>query len=269
MGGRAAFERESEKGGIAVAEAPDTWTGGGTPPFPLSARPPGAHAHSRPRAPRPAGRRGRQSDGPWSALPVVFGIALIVALGFVALKWSAYNDTSIDTRVTVSAPAAHRGNIAKFINRSSFWEPYFAQESPSGTTKLVRFELVTERRRLSLRGGDYDPGNVNVVFRATNLENDETLFEREMTVALSDVLIGRFDDDSSRDQIQEIAFRDAEDKFLPYLDRWVDLAAIEAIGQKGSSGKVYIPLLQEVVDDTWSTEDMAVAADNALNAIQG
>ena len=77
------------------------------------------------------------------------------------------------------------------------------------------------------------------------------------------------DRDATREEVQDAAFRGTEEKFLPYFDHWVDLAAIEAMEQEGTAGKAFVPFLEKLVADKWSGEDLSVAAEDALAAIKG
>ena len=69
--------------------------------------------------------------------------------------------------------------------------------------------------------------------------------------------------------MQEAAFLDAEKEAYPYLDRWVNVAAIRAMALEGKSGTVFIPALEKVLENTWVSGDMKGASREALAKIKG
>ena len=69
--------------------------------------------------------------------------------------------------------------------------------------------------------------------------------------------------------MQEIAFRDAEKESYPYLDRWIQLAALKAIGREGKTGSQFVPALEKMLADKWTSGDMRAATEVALAQIQG
>jgi hypothetical protein len=192
-------------------------------------------------------------------------LAIVAAIG---LWWLGAHDSSLDARTRIDAAPRMRGRIAQFINGSELWQSYL--DRTAGTTRpVVAFGLEAQRIRLKSRGGDYDPGTVKVVFSVVNLRKNQTIYERDMKVTLDAFMVGRFDKDATRDEIQEIAFRDAEEKVMPYLDRWVDLAAMRAMGQEGRYGAAFVDQLEGISADKWASEEMQVEATTALNRIQG
>jgi hypothetical protein len=117
-------------------------------------------------------------------------------------------------------------------------------------------------------GGDYDPGIVAVDFRATSLKNGRLLYKKDMSISLQDFMIGFFDkNEMSRKEVQEMVFKATEEKAYPYLDRWVQMAAIRAMGNEGSSGGGFKRILNELIEDKWTSQDMRRAAEQALQQI--
>ena len=82
-------------------------------------------------------------------------------------------------------------------------------------------------------------------------------------------LIGNFGKDASREEMQEIAFRDAEKEAYPFVDRWINLAAIKAMGLEGTSGKIFVPTLEKLLEDAWAGSDLKNASREALRRIRG
>lgn len=174
-----------------------------------------------------------------------------------------------DPRCTIEAEGVHREWIAKEVNTSKLWKAYFKARDPSNSRKLVKFELSMERKRLRSFGGDYDPGKVIVTFDVSNLENRRALYQKKTEVDLQPFMVGFFDENATRDEIQEVAFKATEKDIKPFLARWIDLAALRAMGQQGSGGQVFVPLLEELLADEWTTSDLEDEAGKALSKIRG
>jgi len=192
-----------------------------------------------------------EKDGGWASMvPFIGGAILVVALVFAGLRWSAYNDTSIHPGSSIDSPARLRPQIAKYINRSKAWDEYFRVRHP--TSPVAKFALTLNRHETKSYGGDYNAGSVTVRFEVTNLTNGQPLYEHSGTLKLDSFII--VSGDATREDIQDAAFRGTEEKFFPYLDRWVDLAAIEAMKQEGSGGKAFVPFFTVLSEDSAELE---------------
>jgi hypothetical protein len=172
----------------------------------------------------------------------------------------------LDPRCRIEAESPHRDEIARSVAGSDLWDEYFGHISSSST--LVSFSLTMERRTFKSFGGDYDPGKIIVTFVATNLrKSGAELVKQDPEVALDPFMIGSFPSNPTREQVQEIVFKAMEEKIYPYVDRWVNLAAIHAMGQEGTSGQTFVSTLEELVADSWTSGDMKGAAREALKMI--
>lgn len=193
-----------------------------------------------------------------------------VAMLAVLLTWVGCGASSkADPRCRISAESPHRGTIAKSVNGSDLWREYFKRVSPKGKTPLVEFTFTVERTTRKSYGGDYDPGTIAVEFKAQNLNDGRLLFDKDVRVNLDEFMVGFFDKNATREQIQEIAFKATEDRVYPYLDRWVQIAAIRAMGNRGSRGTVFKKTLNDLIGDKWTSGDMRGAAEEALRSIDG
>ncbi len=191
------------------------------------------------------------------------------AILFVAAALTACGPSDeVDPRSTINADGQHRREIAKAVNGSRLWQTYFEKAS-SGSKPLVEFQFTVERKQFRSTGGAYDPGKIAVDFKAKSTKNNRLLYKNDMEVRLKDFIIGAIDKDASREEIQEIAFRATEKKVYPYLNRWVNIAAIQAMGNEGSSGSRFAPTLTEMLADKWTSDDLRAAAEVALQKIQG
>lgn len=193
--------------------------------------------------------------------------AAIVAAAAVAAGCAG---SEVDPRCSISAEGRHRDRIAKSVNGSKLWRAYFKHVQPSrqGARLLVAFTFETERTTGRSYGGDYDPGTLTVNFNVKSLRSSSTLFEKEVSVDLGSFMIGIFDANATRAEIQEIAFRATEDKVYPFLDHWVNLAALAAMGEEESGGATFTPLLEELISDQWTSVDMRNAAKRALEQLR-
>ena len=174
----------------------------------------------------------------------------------------------VDPRSTIHADGQHRNEIAKAVNGSRLWQTYFDNAS-SGSKPLVEFRLTVERKTFRSTGGDYDPGKIAIDFKARSTRNNRLLYKNDMEVRLKDFIIGSIDKDTSREEIQEIAFRATEKKVYPYLNRWVNIAAIHAMGNEGPGGSRFETTLSEMLAEKWTSDDLRAAAEEALQKIQG
>ena len=192
---------------------------------------------------------------------------ICVLLAVVALAACGPSD-EIDPRSTINADGQHRKEIAKAVNGSRLWQTYFEKAS-SGSKPLVEFQFTVERKTFRSTGGDYDPGKIAVDFKAKSTKNNRLLYKNKMEVRLKDFIIGAMDKEASREEIQEIAFRATEKKVYPYLNRWVNITAINAMGNEGSSGSRFVATLNKMLEDKWTSDDLRAAAEEALQRIQG
>lgn len=198
---------------------------------------------------------------------VLIGAAILVAA--VALTGCGASG-KIDPRCSIDAPLRHRGQIAKFVNGSKLWRTYFNHMQPSkeGAKPLVTFTFETERRtRRSYGAGDYDPGTVTITFTVTSVQTRHTLFNKEVTVKLDSFMIGNFGANATRAEIQEIAFRATEEEVYPFLDRWVDVAALEAMAEIDSGASAFRPVLEDLVGDEWAGKELRGAARRILQEL--
>ena len=174
-----------------------------------------------------------------------------------------------DPRCVIDADGRHHKKLAQTINASKLWQSYFKTIDPDATRKLVEFQFLVDRDRHRSVGGDYDPGKITIVFRATNLTKKQHLYDRDEEVDLDAFMLGLFDKNASRDEIQEIAFKATEDRVYPFLATWVDISAIKAMGQEGSGGYEFEDQLQGLLDDQWSNLEIQAACRDALAKIRG
>lgn len=207
-------------------------------------------------------------EKPTAALRAATRICLLVL--FAVLAGMACSPSSkADPRCKIDAEGRHFDKLSRTINGSKLWNTYFDAIDPEATRTLVELRFLIERGWDRSTGGDYDSGKITVVFEATNLASKRTLYGRAEEVDLEPFMVGFFDKDVTRDELQEIAFKATEDRVYPFLATWVDIAAIHAMGQEGSSGFEFEPLLQDLLDDRWSNLDIKAAARQALRKIRG
>jgi hypothetical protein len=193
----------------------------------------------------------------------------LLALVAVLAGMACFPSSEVDPRCAIEADGRHHAKLAQTINGSKLWQTYFDVIDPTATRKLVDFQFTVDRDRYRSVGGDYDPGKIAVVFRATNLTKRQNLYTRDEEVDLEPFMIGLFDKNATRDEVQEIAFKAMEDRIYPYLATWVDIAAIRAMGQEGSGGYDFETSLQNLLDDRWSNLEIQTAARDALAKIRG
>lgn len=192
--------------------------------------------------------------------------AVLLTIGLVGCVSSA-----VDPRCTIHAPNDdYRGRLAKAVNGSKLWQAYFDHVSPdkASAEPLVEVDLQMDRKVTGGgSGGDYDPGEVRIRFTVTNLRNGAMLYKEEKKAQLDSVIFGRFDENATREDIQNAAFAEAEDDVFPFISRWVDIAAIRAMGQLSWNGEALVPILEEQVENPWA-EDLSSEAKRALRAIR-
>jgi hypothetical protein len=193
----------------------------------------------------------------------------LLALVAVLAGMACFPSSEVDPRCVIEADGRHHAKLAQTINSSKLWQTYFDVIDPGATRTLVDFQFTVDRARHQSVGGDYDPGKITVVFRATNLTKRQKLYTRDEEVDLEPFMIGLFDKNATRDELQEIAFKAMEDRIYPYLATWVDIAAIRAMGQEGSGGYDFETSLQNLLDDQWSNLEIQTAARDALAKIRG
>jgi hypothetical protein len=203
-----------------------------------------------------------------AALRAATRICLLVLV--TVLAGTACSPSSkVDPRCRIDAEGRHFDKLSQTINGSKLWSGYFDAIDPEATRTLVELRFLIGRGRDRSMGGDYDSGRITIFFEATHLASKRTLYDREEEVDLEPFMVGFFDKDVTRDELQEIAFRATEDRVYPFLATWVDIAAIHAMGQEGSSGYEFEPLLQDLLDDSWSNLEIKTAARRALSRIRG
>ena len=195
----------------------------------------------------------------------------LLVLALLPMTLSACASREVDPRSVIHAPnEEYVGRVAQSINGSKFWQAYFAHLAPDPATArpLIAVNLAMERDSTPTHDGDYDPGTVEIHFSVTNLRNGAQLYRHEASTRLDDVIYGLFEENATREDIQKAAFEEAEDDVFPYIHRWVNIAAVRAIGELGAHGRSFTPMLEEQSEDPWA-EDLASEARLALKAIHG
>jgi hypothetical protein len=200
---------------------------------------------------------------------------LFLLLAVLALAGCVSSE--VDPRCRIEAPGNYRARRARHVNGSKLWSAYFETMAPrsGGTVEpWIDFRLAFDRdvlersEILEYEDGDYEAGSIDVEFIASNRRNGASLYRREKNVPLPEFA---FVDSQAktREQIQKAVFEQTEDKIFPYLDRWVNVAAVRAMGlERGAPGEAFIPILEEQANDSWA-EDLASEAQLALRQIRG
>ena len=85
---------------------------------------------------------------------------------------------------------------------------------------------------------------------------------------LDEFIIGVFDGTETREEVQAAAFKATESRIFPFLDRWINIAAIRAMGHEGRLGTPFLPILEEQAQDPWSDQLLSEAR-GALQKIRG
>lgn len=207
-------------------------------------------------------------EKPTATLRAATRICLLVLVA-VLVGMACSPSSKVDPRCKIDADGRHFDKLSQTINGSKLWSTYFDAIDPEATRTLVELRFLIGRGRDRTMGGDYDSGRITIFFEATHLASKRTLYDREEEVDLEPFMVGFFDKDVTRDELQEIAFKATEDRVYPFLATWVDIAAIHAMGQEGSSGYEFEPLLQDLLDDSWSNLEIKTAARQALSKIRG
>lgn len=191
-------------------------------------------------------------------------------VGLVAM--AACTSKEVDPRCRISAPsAAHRGQLAQHINGSELWQAYLDYLSPvrEGSKPVVSIDLDFERVIThKTNNGDYDPGIVHADLELRNLKEGTTFLTDYDKFAIKDFVIGDFDRNATREQIQETAFAATEEGAMRFVIYSLDLGVIRAMSDEGRKGRGFIPALQEKREDPWSG-DLGGEAKIALRNIQG
>ena len=221
-----------------------------------------------PRVTRPAPAR----EGLATKVPLVFGLLAVVAAGFGIQRFRQYTNVTPDSRVKIEAYGRHLGSIAKYVNRSNLWQAYLDARAPKGSSAppTVQLKLLMERKRQEGRGGDYDPGKVVVSFESTDIASGSSLCRKDTVLTLPESVIVGFDKkEKSREEIQEYVFSQTEDQVAPYVERWVKISAVQAMGLDTAHAAKLIPVLEELLKDKWTTDDLRGAALESLARLRG
>jgi len=194
-------------------------------------------------------------------------VSIAAALVLAAAFFTGCTSSNVDSRVRVVADTGHVPQIAKSVNGSKLWQTYFKETAAAAGSAVLQVSLEVERKKFKSFGGDYDPGKVFFDFEVLNLKTGKTLFEKDGEVDLDSFMFTTADADAAREQIQEIAFRATEEKVYPYMDRWINLAAIRAMGN--SDKRAFEKPLKELMDEQWTSADMRNEAALAIEKIRG
>jgi hypothetical protein len=192
-------------------------------------------------------------------------LAAIFLLAFSA----ACVSSEVDPRCSINAPnARYRAKLARSVNGSKLWQTYFDLMMPvkEGANPIIEVYLNFNRDiTMKTNDGDYDPGTVEIIFSVTNLMTGAILYEDNRDAQLDAFIFGRFDADATREEIQEAAFKDTEEDVFPYIDRWINIAAIRAMGEERKTA--FLPALEEEAQNQWA-EDLMSEARWAIEKIQ-
>lgn len=177
--------------------------------------------------------------------------------------------SEVDPRCSINAPSSgYRAKLARSVNGSKLWQTYFDLMMPvkEGANPIISVNLNFNREiTMKTNDGDYDPGNVEINFSVTNLMTGAILYEDNRDAKLDAFIFGRFDADATREEIQEAAFKDTEEDVFPYIDRWINIAAIRAMGEERKTA--FIPALEVEAQNQWA-EDLMNEARRAIEKIQ-
>lgn len=193
---------------------------------------------------------------------------LLGALLVVVLVVSCGASSSPDPRFRVDSPQEHYTWLVKRINKSDLWRAYFESRDPSKSRLLVEFRLAADRSTMRSTGGDYDPGSAVVSFVATSQTTRSTLFKGNQKLSLPSFEVGFYPADATREEIQEIVFKETEELLYPILGNWVEVAALRAIRQEGAAGAVHVSRIKKMLDDPWTNDELRGEARATLEAIQ-
>jgi hypothetical protein len=200
--------------------------------------------------------------------PVVF-VWTFAALTTLMLA-TACTSSKADLRCSLSAPNAkyHMG-VAKSINGSDLWESYLDHISPIRDVgePVLAFKLTFEREITKRSNeGDYDPGIVHAHLAVTNLLMNREIYSQRDKFAIKDFVFT--EESATREAVQRAAFEATENTAMRYVHRWVEIAAIRAMAQEGTSGREFVEVLEEQTQDPWG-DDLIGEAKLALNKIRG
>lgn len=173
-----------------------------------------------------------------------------------------------DPRFRVDSPEVHYTWLVKRINKSDLWQAYFKSKDPNKSRLLVEFRLAADRSTMRSVGGDYDPGSATVTFEVSSLSTRSTLYKNSQKISLPSFEIGFFPANASREEIQEIIFKETEETLYPFLGNWVEVSALRAIREEGRAGVVHVPRLKKMLDDPWTNDELRGEASATLESIQ-
>jgi len=158
--------------------------------------------------------------------------------------------------------------LVKRVNKSDLWQAYFKNKDPSKSRLLVEFRLAADRSTMRSVGGDYDPGSAVVTFEVISPVTRSTLYKSNQKLSLPSFELGFYPADASREEIQEIVFKETEEALYPILGNWIEVSALRAIREEGSVGVVHVPRLKKMLDDPWTNDELRGEARATLEAIQ-
>ncbi len=195
------------------------------------------------------------------SLLVVLAIGLLPALSCTSKK--------LDPRCRVAAPYEHREKIAQFINGSNLWGAYLDYLSPAkeGAKPVVEIDLSFEREiTRETNDGDYDPGVVHANLEVKNLVSGQTILTDYDKFAIKDFIFGGFEN-ATREEIQAAAFAATEETAMRFVVYSLEMGVISGMRAEGAAGSVFIPVLEEKMEDQWAG-DMAGEAKLAIREIR-
>ena len=199
----------------------------------------------------------------------VVGSVTLLAVLLIFLPFVGCGPSSRpDPRFRVDSPQEHYTWLVKRINKSNLWEAYFDNKDPSRSRLLIEFGLAADRSTIRSVGGDYDPGSAVVSFEVTNAVTRSNLFKDHQRLSLPSFEVGFFPENATREEIQEIVFKETEENLYPILGNWVEVSALRAIRQEGAVGSIHAPLLQKMLDDPWTNDELRGEARATLEAIR-
>jgi alkylhydroperoxidase/carboxymuconolactone decarboxylase family protein YurZ len=183
---------------------------------------------------------------------------------------SACVSSKVDPRCSIQAPSgSYRAKLAQSVNGSKFWQTYFNLAAPikEGAKPLIAIKLDFDRKVFRKSNeGDYDDGRVKIDFTVTHLPSRALLYETQKEAKLDMFIIGNFDANATREEIQDAAFKETEEDVFPYIDRWINIAAIRAMGEEGTTA--FLRVLEEEAQNYYA-EDLMSEARLAIKKIQG
>jgi hypothetical protein len=201
--------------------------------------------------------------------PSLFFPVWIAALMAVALA-AACASSKTDPRCSIKAPSeGYRGGVAKAINGSKLWQAYLEHISPVRDVDqpVIGFGLTFNREiTRKTNEGDYDPGVVHAHLTVTNLWAGSEIYSRSDNFPIKDFVFT--EKSATREEVQRAAFAATEKTAMRYVHRWVEVAAIRAMGNEGASGSAFISVLEEQTQDPWG-DNLIGEAKLALNKIRG